>query len=118
MHKELVEAMPGVVLGGENLHEVTFFRESFAQRGFSKPSVGPVHPINAFLFSPYTRFYGGLKVPGTRDLRYHPFLDIAESQGFLPSLWINKTEILNEPLVQQMLLDVRARQALELTPYF
>ncbi len=115
MHKELAQAMPGVVLGGENLHEVTFFRESFAQRGFTK---GPVHPINAYLFSPYTRFYGGIKAPGTRDLLYHPFLDTAESQGFLPSLWINKTEILTEPLVQQILPDVRARQALELTPYF
>ena len=115
MHKELAEAMPGVIFGGENLHEVTFSRESFAQRGFTK---GFVHPINAYLFSPYTRFYGGVKVPGTRDPLYHPFLDTAESQGFLPSLWINKTEILNEPLVQQILPDVSARQALGLTPYF
>ena len=115
MHKELAEAMPGVVFGGEFLHEVTFFRESFAQRGSTR---GFVHPINAFLFSPYTRFYGGIHLPGTRDSRYHPFLDAAESQGFLPSLWINETEKLNEPLVQQMLPDVHARQALGLSPYF
>ena len=30
LHKELAAAMPGVVFGGESLHEVTFFRESFA----------------------------------------------------------------------------------------
>ena len=32
MHRELAEAMPGVVFSGERLHEVTFLRESFAQR--------------------------------------------------------------------------------------
>ena len=32
LHKELAAAMPGVVFGGESLHEVTFSRESFAQR--------------------------------------------------------------------------------------
>ena len=32
MHRELADAMPGVVFSGEHLHEVTFFRESFAQR--------------------------------------------------------------------------------------
>ena len=53
MHKELAQAMPGIVLSGEFLHEVTFFRESFALRG---ETVGPSHPISTFLFSPYTRF--------------------------------------------------------------
>ena len=32
MHKELAGAMPGIVFSSEHLHEVTFFRESFAQR--------------------------------------------------------------------------------------
>ena len=32
MHKQLAQAMPGVVFSGEGLHEVTFFRENFAKR--------------------------------------------------------------------------------------
>ena len=114
MHKELVEAMPGVVFGGEGLHEVTFFRESFAQRFiFTKV---PLHPISAFLFSPYTRLYGGLGLPATTDPNYHIFLNYVESQGDLPTLWINKTEMLEIPLLQQVLSVVRQWQELGLRP--
>lgn len=44
--------MPGVVLGGERLHEATFVHESFAQRPLfeEKPRR---HPISSFLFSPF-----------------------------------------------------------------
>ena len=59
LHKELAAAMPGVVFGGESLHEVTFFRESFAQRWKNPPQWDPTrrstpHPVSSFLFSPYT----------------------------------------------------------------
>ena len=113
MHKELVEAMPGVVFSGEGLHEVTFFRESFAQRSFG---IGRPHPISAFLFSPYTRFYGGLGMPGARDPRYHIYLETAESEGYLPTLWINKTQMLEIPLIQQVLSVARRSQELGLQP--
>ena len=33
--------MPGVVFSGEFLHEVTFFRESFAQRQVTPASMEP-----------------------------------------------------------------------------
>ena len=111
MHKELVEAMPGVVLGGEGLHEVTFFRESFTKRRGKFP--GPLHRLTTFLFSPYTRFHGDLGVPGAEDLRYHFY---AEGLGYLPTLWINKTEMLDIPFRQQMLAGARQRQELGLQP--
>ena len=68
LHKELAAAMPDVVFGGESLHEVTFFRESFAQRWKNPPQWDPTrrstpHPISAFLFSPYTLPYGYLGLP-------------------------------------------------------
>ena len=113
MHKELVEAMPGVVLGGEGIHEVTFFRESFVKRG---ETIGTVHPISAFLFAPYTRFHAGGGLPGTRDPHYHIYLDTAEGQGYVPSLWINKTEMLEIPLLQQVLSVARRGQELGLQP--
>ena len=113
IHKELVKAMPGVVFSGEHLHEVTFFRESFARRGFTQ---GPLHPISAFLFEPYTLSHGGIGIPSTTDPRYQVFLDTAESQGYLPTLWIWKEEVLNRPLVQDILFVARQWQALGLKP--
>ena len=82
MHKELAAAMPGVVFSGESLHEVTFFRESFAQR-WKPATMGPTrrsipHPISSFLFSPYT-------VP-LRIFRH--CLTLIGVQNFTKSIWI------------------------------
>ena len=100
MHKELVEAMPGVVVGGEGLHEVTFFRESFAQRA---PFKGTPHPISAFLFSPYTLPYAYLGIRLIEDPEYHTMLDSYEGQGILPSVRLTREFLLDRPLTQQML---------------
>ncbi|MDE0315597.1 MAG: DUF6259 domain-containing protein [Candidatus Poribacteria bacterium] len=61
LHQELREAMPGIVLGGEGLHEVTFLYESLARL----PAKAREHPhaISSFLFSPYVLRYGHLGVP-------------------------------------------------------
>ena len=119
MHKELAEAMPGVVFSGEHLHEVTFFRESFAQRWKLSPESTP-HPISAFLFSPYTRPYGYLGFP---DLRYraeeyHMFLDSYDSWGVLPTL---RDADLRQPYAdgaEQILSIARQWQELGLRPDF
>lgn len=52
LHQEMIDMMPGAVLGGERLHEATFVHESFAQRPLfgDKPRR---HPISSFLFSPF-----------------------------------------------------------------
>ena len=114
MHKELAEAMPGVVFSGEGLHEVTFFRESFAQR--RGEIIGPHHPISAFLFSPYTRFYGGLDTPGILDPLYQKYLENAENQGYLPTFWVSKKGTLDVPSIRQILSTAQQRQALKLLP--
>ena len=61
LHQELREAMPGILLGGEGLHEVTFLYENFAQVSTTLPD--QPHPISSFLFSPYVLRYGHLEVP-------------------------------------------------------
>ena len=114
MHKELVQAMPGVVFSGEGLHEVTFFRESFAQR--RGEIIGPHHPLTAFLFSPYTRFYGGLDTPGILDPLYQKYLENAENQGYLPTFWVSKKGTLDVPSIRQILSTAQQRQALNLLP--
>ena len=117
MHKELAEAMPGVVFSGEWLHEVTFFRESFAQRRSSKATP---HPISAFLFSPYTISYGHLGVPFLENetIRYHTFLNAYEGRGILPTLRIWNEEGLDGHFTQQMLSVARQWQDLGLKPDF
>ena len=93
MHEELADAMPGIVFSGESLHEVTFFRESFAQRWSLPPQWdltprGTPHPISAFLFSSYTLPYGYLGLPNADSdpSLYQAYLDSYESWGVLPTL--------------------------------
>ena len=115
LHKELAAAMPGVVFGGESLHEVTFFRESFAQRWKLSPRWwdpaprGAPHPISAFLFSPYTVPYGYLALPnpdrGTK--LYQEYLDSYEIWGVLPTLTLWSVDDLGpERLRTQELLSI------------
>ena len=126
MHLELAEAMPGVVFGGEGLHEVTFFRESFAQRWsvspwHGGPSARP-HPISSFLFSPYTLPYGhlGLPNPDVEPKLYQEFLDSYESWGVLPTLRLRRVAQLEPENVeaQNLLSIARAWQQLGFKPDF
>ena len=114
LHQELAAAMPGVVFGGESLHEVTFFRESFAQRWKNPPQWDPTrrstpHPISAFLFSPYTLPYGYLGMPNPdRGLQlYQEYLDTYEVWGVLPTLRLSSVADLGPERVRtQELLSV------------
>ena len=121
MHKQLTEAMPDVVFSGEHLHEVTFFRESFAQRWADLSQEHTPHPISAFLFSSYTRPYGYLGIAEARrdPSGYQAFLDSYKRWGVLPTL--NGTDLYQEPydpLTQQVLDTARQWQELGLRPDF
>ena len=89
--------MPQVVFGGEGLHEVTFFRESFAQRLVYSLDIKP-HPISTFLFSPYTLLYGhlGLPNPDIGPELYQEYLHLYENWGVLPTLRLWSAEQLAE----------------------
>ena len=126
MHEELAAAMPGVVFGGEGLHEVTFFRESFAQRWsvspwHGGPSARP-HPISSFLFSPYTLPYGhlGLPNPDIDPQLYQEFLVSYESWGVLPTLRLRRTSQLEPEYAnaQKLLAIAWTWQQLGLKPDF
>ena len=134
MHNELAEAMPGVVFSGEHLHEVTFFRESFAQRwklppqqfeptprGTPQPR-GTPHPISTFLFSPYTVPYGYLALPNPDRVPqlYQEYLDTYENWGVLPTLRVGSIADLGSEQVrtQALLAIARTWQQLGLKPDF
>ena len=110
MHKELAEAMPGVVFSGEEFHEVTFSRESFAKRVLSD---GTPHPISSFLFSPYIRPYAR---DGIGDPEYHIRLNANEGRGVLLTLSLGIKDDLDRPLNRQMLSIMRQWQDLGLKP--
>ena len=127
LHKELAAAMPGVVFSGEMLHEVTFFRESFAQRWKLPPEWDPTprgnpHPISAFLFFPYTLPYGylGLPNPDRGPQLYQEYLDAYENWGVLPTLRVWSVEDLVPERVetQNLLAIARIWQQRGLKPDF
>ena len=120
LHKELAEAMPGVVFSGESLHEVTFFRESFAQR-WKLPPEAKAHPISAFLFSRYTLPYGylGLPNPDANPQVYQEYLDSYESWGVLPTLYVLSEQFESEHTATHQLLSIAKKwQQLGLKPDF
>ncbi len=127
MHTELAEAMPGVVFSGEHLHEVTFFRESFAQRWKLPPDWdrrprGTPHPISAFLFSPYTVPYGylGMPNPDRGPQLYQEYMDAYEIWGVLPTLRISSVADLEPERMrtQELLTIARTWQQLGLKSDF
>ena len=127
LHKELAAAMPGVVFGGESLHEVTFFRESFAQRWKNPPQWDPTrrstpHPISSFLFSPYTLPYGylGLPNPDQGLQLYQEYLESYEIWGVLPTLRLSSVADLGPERVrtQELLSIARTWQQHGLKPDF
>ena len=120
LHKELADAMPGVAFGGESLHEVTFFRESFAQRWKRSLEIKP-HPISAFLFSPYTHTMGhNLPNPDVNPFVYQQALAAYESWGVLPSLEVPVIDWLREDRVEthRLLSIARTWQQFGLKPDF
>ncbi|MCY3743379.1 MAG: DUF6259 domain-containing protein [Candidatus Poribacteria bacterium] len=121
LHTELTEAMPQVVFGGEGLHEVTFFRESFAQRLIYSLDIKP-HPISTFLFSPHTLLYGhlGLPNPDIGPELYQEYLSLYENWGVLPTLRLWSTEQLEKDHLgtQQLLSLARAWQKFGFKPDF
>ena len=127
MHEELAEAMPGAVFSGEHLHEVTFFRESFAQRWKLPPlwdlsPRGEPHPISAYLFSPYTVPYGylGLPNPDQGLQLYQEYLNTYEIWGVLPTLRLSLAADLGPERMrtQELLAIARTWQQLGLKPDF
>ena len=121
LHTDLTETIPWVVFGGEGLHEVTFFRESFAQRLVYALDIKP-HPISTFLFSPYTLLYGhlGLPNPDIGPKLYQEYLALYERWGILPTLrlWSAEQFDANHLGTQQLLAMAKVWQAAGFKPDF
>ena len=96
LHQEFAEAMPGIVLGGENVHEVTFSNTNLAQR-WSRHNKQP-HPISSFLFSTWTIPYGfHVPNPDREPEFYQPFQEAYVVWGVLPTIRIRAHRELTNP---------------------
>ena len=117
LHQELTAAMPGIVLGGENIHEVTFFNTNLAQR-WSYYNKQP-HPISSFLFSPWTIPYGfHVPNPDSEPELYRPFQETYIVWDVLPTIRIRAPWMLRDPNMvktQSFLKSVRNGQSWEQT---
>ena len=95
LHQELAAAMPGVVLGGENVHEVPFFNTNLAQR-WSYNNKQP-HPISSFLFSTWTIPYGyHVPNPDGEPELYQPFQEAYIVWNVLPTIRIRAPWMLRD----------------------
>ncbi|MDE0482166.1 MAG: DUF6259 domain-containing protein [Candidatus Poribacteria bacterium] len=112
LHQELREAMPGIVLGGEGLNEVSFLYQSLAQRG-DVPPINPPHPISSFLFSPYVLRYGhlGLPNPDRHPELFQEYQEIYAVWGVvIPTLRLSNVDYLDPDRVETYKLLELARQ--------
>ncbi|MGC8668168.1 MAG: NPCBM/NEW2 domain-containing protein [Chthonomonadales bacterium] len=118
MHRALLSAFPGIVLGGESLNEITAPYNRFAQRWITSPL--PPHPICALLFGDRVASYGYLGEPNPDSspegfLRYFKRY---EEQGVLPTLVVSSASDLASDRVQmqRLLRTARAFQDHNLAP--
>ncbi|MDE0482713.1 MAG: DUF6259 domain-containing protein [Candidatus Poribacteria bacterium] len=118
LHQELAAAMPGIVLGGEGVHEVTFFNTNLAQQPRRSFNEQP-HPISSFLFSNWTIPYGfHVPNPDSEPELYKPFQEAYVVWNVLPTIRIRAPWMLIEPHMvktQGFLKSVRMGQTWEQT---
>ncbi len=110
LHKELAEAMPGIMLGGERLHEATFAHTTFAQRPHDLADRNKIklHPISAFLFSPFTHAIAYFpKYPDDDPAFHQELLDYGEVWGMIPTLRFWELYQLQGQLTQELLESAR-----------
>ena len=127
-HDALAAAMPQIVLSGECVNEITLKHNSFAQlaglsgRKIDEAREGYIHPISAFLFSPYTTFYGHLGVasPHLPADSWYAWKDCYERTGVIPTLKGITEDDLESP--EKPLTDLLAEAKIycqyQLTPSF
>lgn len=83
LHKELIEAFPETVWGGESTNEIIGQFNWLAQRWASNYQP---HPMGNYLMSDQVLFYGFLDQPAADEPDYVTYLRRYEAQGVLPAV--------------------------------
>jgi hypothetical protein len=119
LQHDLAAALPAVAFSGEGLTEITAAGEQFAQ-AWLRPRPGAGHPISAFLFSPYVRYYGhlGLANPDLSPAAYLAQKDLLEAVGAIPTLSVDSPDDLAPDRLgaQRVLAEARFWQTHRLHP--
>ncbi len=110
LQEEFAAVVPGLVLVGEGLNEVSFQRQSFAQahiyhgHGKLNPKhVEVAHPLNAFLWGRHTRLIGYHHLRPNVD-EYDLGVEVYERMNALPTIVTNNPKDLQEmtPLTKRI----------------
>ncbi|MGB9620174.1 MAG: DUF6259 domain-containing protein, partial [Armatimonadota bacterium] len=130
LHRELRSAIPGVVLSGEGLNEVTMIHEAFAQRHvagvyphtqtFNRAAIKQTHPICAYLFGARTRPYDYLASGSPDSEQFHlAWRDAYRHWGVLPGFgWPEAATVAKPtPSARQALQEIIVHQKNRLEPY-
>jgi hypothetical protein len=109
MHKDLINAFPGIALGSESTNEAIAPFTFFAQR-WNEPT--PPHPIATFLFGDQVLFYGFLDQPTPDETNYTEYLRRYEGQGIMPTAIVSTVKDLGPDFVRmnQLLRQMRLWQ--------
>jgi hypothetical protein len=111
LQEEFVAIHPDIVLAGEELHEISFQRECFAQAhifdgwGELKPHHIPVaHPICSFLWEGHTRLVGYYHLnPSDKDVDIG--IEVYRRMGAIPTLICNDPKLISkdQPTVKKII---------------
>ena len=123
LHRKLEQKLPGVVLGGEGMHELLIASRERMGQCMKRDSGLRPHPISSFLFSPYAYYYGHLSYlnPDRDSASYGAYKKEYVWRGVLPTLALDAS--VNEIThamegTRRVLREARAWQSLDLRPDF
>jgi hypothetical protein len=81
LHREIMAAYPGLVLGGESTNEIIAPFNWLAQRW---PADSPPHPISTYLLGDQVFFYGFLDQPAPDESGFADYMKRYEGLGVIP----------------------------------
>jgi len=107
LERDLLEAFPGVVFGGESTNEIIGPFNWLAQRW---PSSSPPHPVSDFLVGDQVLFYGFLDQPPPDEPNHVEYLKRYEGQGVVPVVVLTDSSDLGPDRVRTFELLRRLRR--------
>jgi hypothetical protein len=118
LHRALLTVYPDLVLGGENVNELTLPYSWFSQRS-GHDTLQP-HPVSAFLFGDHVLSYASLEQPNPDQspAEFRDYFSAYESQGVYPTPVLSSAADIgpDRPGMNRLMDITRAWQEHEFTP--
>lgn len=119
LHKELLQALPNLVLSGESVNELLAPYEHFAQRWAWECSLDP-HPVCEYLFGDMTTSYGylGQPNPDKSPASFTQYIRNYEPECVIPSMAVDSMDDMSKDKTGAMrwFNNIRTWQKYDLRP--